>query len=270
MVWDDVFIEDQHTPTTGVPPMKLNPIRRICMLAALSVVALTGAVVSADPLPVPNAPGAAVKGPMPAVPVTTLANPADGGTLTQMDHLSWQNIHADVYVVKMTVMETGQRITKKVAPVACNVVYCIYMPNKTDFYPLVKDGQTMTWKVTAKFVDGGDVYRSTSNARTFVVDEINAPVLYSPASGEVIVTGLTWEVDTQTVQYQVLFVKNMQTGEVVKYTRDTNGGCSFPCSIYPENLEQGTKYKWWVKAKGFTGENRTSEKRVFFTPPSKS
>jgi hypothetical protein len=250
--------------------MKLNPLRRMIVIAALSAIALTGAAVSADPLPVPDAPGAHVKGPMAAMPVTTLASPANGDFLTQMDHLSWQTIDADGYVVKMRVIETGQRITKKVTPDACNVTYCIYMPNKADFYPLVKDGQTVKWKVTAKFVDGGQTYRSTSNARTFIVDEINAPVLLSPASGEVIFTGLTWEIDTQTTQYQVLFVKNMETGEVTKYTRDTNGGCDFPCSIYPAGLTEGTEYKWWVEARGFTGENRVSGKRVFFTPPSKS
>lgn len=250
--------------------MKLNLIRRICMLAALSAIALTGAVVSADPLPVPDAPDASVKGPIGAIPVTILAVPAHGGTLDQTDHLAWTNVGADGYVVKMRVIETGQRITKKVLPAACTAVYCTYMPNKTDFYPLVKDGQTVKWKVMAKFVDGGQTYRSTSNARTFIVDEINAPVLLSPASGEMIVAGLTWDVDFSTTQYQILFVKNMETGEVAKYVRDTNGGCSFPCSIYPDSLSQGTKYKWWVKAKGFTGESRLSEKRVFFTPPAKS
>ena len=250
--------------------MKLNTIRRVLVMTILSAVAVAGAAVSADPLPVPDVPGASVKGPLLAVPVTTLASPADGGTLDQMHHLSWQNISADAYVVKMTVVETGQRIKKQVAPAECNVSYCIYMPNKNDFYPLVKDGQTVKWKVTAKFVEDGVTHQSTSNSRTFTVDEINAPVLLSPASGEAILGGLTWDIDTQTTQYQVLFVKNTETGEVVKYTRDTNGGCSFPCSIYPDNLTEGTKYKWWVKAKGYTGESMTSEKRVFFTPPSKS
>lgn len=250
--------------------MNLSTIRRICMLAALSAVALTGAAVSADPLPVPDAPTAAVKGPMEAIPITSLASPTDGGTLTQMDHLSWTNIGADRYVVKMRVVETGQRIKKQIMPDACNVLYCIYMPSKTDFYPLVKDGQTIKWKVTSKFTADGTPYRSTSAARTFTVDEISAPVLYTPASGETIISGLTWEVDSDTAKYQVLFVKNMATGEVVKYKRDTNGGCSYPCSIYPNNLAAGTKYKWWVKAKGYTGEHQISEKRVFYTPPATS
>lgn len=250
--------------------MKLNLIRRICAMAALSAVALTGAAASADPLPVPDVPGVEVKNPIAIIPVTTLASPADGGTLDQMHHLSWQNVNADGYVVKMRVIETGQRITRQITPAACNSIYCIYMPSKTDFYPLVKDGQTVKWKVTAKFVQDGYTSRSTSNPRTFTVDEINAPVLFSPADGEAILGGLTWDIDTQTTEFQVLFVKNMQTGEVVKYKRDTNGGCSFPCSIYPEGLEEGTEYKWWVKAKGFTGERMVSEKRMFFTPPSKS
>jgi hypothetical protein len=31
-------------------------------------------------------------------------------------------------------------------------------------------------------------------------------------------------------------------------------------------LELDTNYKWWVKAKGYTGESRVGEKRMFFTP----
>jgi hypothetical protein len=240
--------------------MKLNPLRRIIVTAALSAIALTGAVVSADPLPVPDAPGASVKGPMEAIPVTTLASPANGDFLDQMDHLSWQNVGAEGYVVKMRVIETGQRITKKVLPDACNVTYCIYHPSKTDFYPLVKDGQTVTWKVTAKFVDGGQTYRSTSNARTFIVDEINAPVLLEGA----ISTELRWEVDYKTVQWHILYIKNMNTGAVETIKFDSNGGCSNPCVHYPVNLDQDTKYKWWVKAKGFTGENAVSAKETFF------
>jgi hypothetical protein len=242
--------------------MKLNLIRRICMLAALSAVAVTGAAVSADPLPVPEAPRTAVKGPLVAVPVTTLASPADGGTLDQTEHMAWQNIGADSYVVKMRVLQTGQRIKKTVTPDACNAVYCIYTPSKADFYSLVKDGQTVKWKVTAKFIEGGVTYRSTSNARTFTVDEINAPVLLEGVTS----TELRWEVDSNTVKWHILFIKNTKNGIVKKVVFDANGGCSNPCVYYPELLEQDTKYKWWVKAKGFTGENALSAKQTFLIP----
>jgi hypothetical protein len=73
-------------------------------------------------------------------------------------------------------------------------------------------------------------------------------------------------VDYNTVKWHILFIKNTKNGIVKKVVFDANGGCSNPCVYYPELLEQDTKYKWWVKAKGFTGENALSAKQTFLIP----
>ena len=155
--------------------MKLNLIRRICAMAALSAVALTGAVVSADPLPVPNVPK--------VVPVPAPLSPPNGVTANIYNTVfTWSHVGTpDKYILKLTIVETGQVISVNVPLANCNEAgFCtMAASNVPTLFDQVKDGYTIKWRAFAKF----GVTKVKGTARTLIVDTVNAPTNLLPANG---------------------------------------------------------------------------------------
>jgi hypothetical protein len=243
--------------------MKLNPIRRICMLAAFGALALTGAVVSADPLPLPEPATPRLS----LYPAVTVVGPLTGETVTYGIFV-WVNEMPDKYILKLKIVETGKTINIVMDP-------CIPGDNcrlefgNVPFLSQIKDGQSLRWQVIAKY--GVDKVKSTP--QTVMMDTVNAPTPLSPANGQELlpVHNLIWNHSPANVWY-TLIVKN-GAGEMIIKHKLSYYSCNVVCVVNPyllADLNAKTTYSWTVRAEGGYGESIKSAKQTFKTPIGKT
>ena len=244
--------------------MKLNLIRRIAAMAALSAVALTGAVVSADPLPVPNMPKLTL------APVSELLSPPDGVTANMYNTVfTWSHLATpDKYIVKVTVVRTGETFSANAPLANCSGAgFCTLaasaVPNLFDH---VQDGDQVKWRVVAKY---GET-KAKSNARTLTFDTVNAPTNLLPANGALLmpVHNLSWTTHNTNQSY-VLVVKNAADGALISKQKLSGEDCAATCAVSASSLGElpsGTTLKWFVKAIGFNGDVAKSAKQTLVTP----
>jgi hypothetical protein len=241
--------------------MKLTSIRRICMLTALSALALTGAVVSADPLPVPNVPK--------VVPVPAPLSPPNGVTANIYNTVfTWSHVGTpDKYILKLIILETGKVISVNVPLANCNEAgFCtMAASNVPALFDQVKDGDTIKWRAFAKF----GVTKVKGTARTLIVDTVNAPTNLLPANGVALlpVHNLSWT-NHNTNQSYVLMVKNAETGALISKQMLPHEACAATCSVSATSLgtlPTGSSLTWFVKAVGFNGDKAKSAKQTLFT-----
>jgi hypothetical protein len=243
--------------------MKLNSIRRICMLTALSALALTGAVVSADPLPLPETPTPRLS----LYPPVSIVGPLTGETVTH-GIFFWVNEMPDTYIVKLKIMETGK--TFSVAVDSCVPGgNCHLEFGNVPFLSQLRDGQSLRWQVVAKY--GEDKVKSAP--QTVTMDTVNAPTQLSPANGQELlpVHQLIWNHSPANVLY-TLFVKNGAGEVIIKHTLSYYS-CNVVCAVNPyllADLKAKTTYSWTVRAGGGYGETIKSAKQTFKTPIGKT
>lgn len=244
--------------------MKLNLIRRICAMAALSAVALTGAAASADPLPVPNVPKVFV--------VPSLLSPPEGVTANLYNTVfTWSHDSTpDKYILKLTIVQTGEKISVNAPLANCSEAgFCTLAANAVpELYDHVKDGDQLTWRVVAKY--GETKVKSTS--RTLTVDTVNAPTNLLPANGALLmpVHNLSWTTHNTNKSY-VLVVKDAEDGTLVYKQKLSHEVCAATCAVSAASLGElpsGTTLTWFVKAVGFNGDIAKSAKQALVTPLS--
>ena len=245
--------------------MKLNLIRRICTMAALSAVALTGVVASADPLPVPNVPKLSL------VPVPSLFSPPDGVTAMLHNNVfTWSSNEPapNKYILKVTVVPTGKKFNVNVPLANCNGAgFCTLSASAIpDFYDHIKDGYQINWRVVAKY---GEV-KAKSSARTLTFDTVNAPTNLLPANGAQLmpVHNLSWAVHSTNKSY-VMIVRNAEDGELVSKQKVSHEDCAATCAVSATSLGElpsGATLNWFVKAIGFNGDVAKSAKQTLVTP----
>ena len=245
--------------------MKLNLIRRIVAMTALSAVALTGAVVSADPVPVPNVPKLTI-----GYPVPSLLSPPDGVTANMYNTVfTWSHGSTpDKYILKVTVVSTGETFSANAPLATCSGAgFCTLaasdVPNLFDH---VKDGDQVKWRVVAKY---GET-KVQSIARTLTFDTVNAPTNLLPANGALLmpVHNLSWTTHNTNKSY-VLVVKNAATGALVFKHKLSHEVCAVTCMMSATALgvqPSGTTLSWFVKAIGFNGDVAKSAKQTLVTP----
>ena len=228
--------------------MTLKPIRRILTLSMLSISALASMA-------------------SPAIPVQPvfLVSPDDGGTVAYGDDFSWTDVGADTYIVKFTIVATGQKLKQTFEGESCGIDECSLSLYKTPLFTAVKDGQTVKWRVIAKH----DGYNVKSVVRTVTVDTVYPPTT-TPANGAMIGSGepLSWTNHPINQSY-TLIVRHVGTGEAVIKETVLAGECIWLCSIEPHalaDLQNGAQYKWFVKATGFNGSKAKSLKHTFTVP----
>jgi hypothetical protein len=243
--------------------MKLNLIRRICAMAALSAVALTGVIVSADPLPVPEP----LTPRLSLYPSVTIVGPLTGETVTYGIFV-WVNEMPDKYIVKLKIMETGK--TFNVAVDSCVPGgNCHLEFGNVPFLSQLRDGQSLRWQVVARY--GADKVKSTP--QTVTMDTVNAPTQLSPANGQELlpVHQLVWD-HTPANMYYTLFVKNGAGKVIIKHTLSYYS-CNVVCAVNPyllADLNAKTTYRWTVRAEGGYGQKIESAKQTFKTPIGKT
>ena len=227
--------------------MSLKSIRRILTVTALAAAALASTVAQAIPQPV------------------FLTSPSDGDTVAYDTDFIWSNSGADKYILKFTIVETGEKLKYTMLGESCGFEACAVSLYKTPLFNAVKDGQIVNWRVIAK--NGTDKVKSV--VRTLTADMVNAPTT-SPVNGAVIEAGdtLTWTNHPVNQSY-TLVVKHVATGEAVIKETVLAGECIWLCTIEPHtlvDLQDGAQYKWFVKATGFNGNKAKSAKHTFTTP----
>jgi hypothetical protein len=227
--------------------MNTKSIRRILTLSVLTVAALASTVAQALPQPV------------------FLISPAEGATVRYDDSFVWSHGGADKYILKFTIVETGQKLKHAINGTSCGIDECSISMYKTPLFNTVHDGQTVKWRVVAKY--GTEKIKSV--VRTLTADMVNAPMT-SPVNGAVIGSGdeLTWTNHPVNQSY-TLIIKHVASGETVIKESMLAGECLWLCSIDPHSLadlQDGAQYKWFVKATGFNGDKAKSAKHTFTTP----
>jgi hypothetical protein len=251
--------------------VRLSTIRRVLVAIAFSVAALGGLTARAEPLPMPAAAGEVrvYATPQPHYPL-------EGTMLTHTGVISWTDVDAKTYVLQLEMGGTNETIKHKIQPAACNQYgYCVWYPTSDDnaFFKQAVDGQTVTWKVVAKFEQDGQKGKTVSPSRLFIVDEVGTPLVKSPGNGVMLIAGQTlqWEANHAVNKKYVLRLLNTTTGEVAKHKFAPEAACVgkmcvvAPYSL-PGGLSAGTTYQWSVIAKGYTGESVESVRQTFHTP----
>lgn len=227
--------------------MNIKSIRRILTLCALAVAALASTIAQAIPQPV------------------FLISPGDGETVAYDDAFTWSHGGADKYILKFTIVETGQNLKHKISGASCGLDECSVTLYKTALFNAVKDGQFVKWRVIAKY----GTQKVKSVVRTVAADMVNAPVT-TPVNGAIVGNGdaLSWTNHPVNQSYTVI-VKHVASGEVVIKETMLAGECIWLCAIEPHalaELQSGAQYKWFVRAKGFNGNKAKSTKHTFSTP----
>jgi hypothetical protein len=228
--------------------MNIKSIRRILTLSALAVAALASTIAQAIPQPV------------------FLISPGDGATIAYDDAFTWSHGGADVYILKFTIMETGEKLKSIIDGDSCGIDECSVTMHHTALFNAVKDGQFVKWRVVAKY----GTQKVKSVVRTLTADMVNAPVT-SPTSGALIEAGeqLIWTNHPVNQSYTVI-VRHVPSNTVVIKESMLAGECVLNlCAIEPHalaELQNGAQYKWFVKATGFNGEKAKSAKHTFTTP----
>lgn len=250
--------------------VRVSILRRLLAAAVLAVFVFGALPAQAEPMPVPAA------GETRIVPTPQLHYPLHGTLLSHTDVVSWSNVGAKTYVLKLQMGGTDETIKVKVTKAECHQYgYCVWHPSSggNAFFKRAIDGQAVYWTVMAKFNEDGQKAKAVSETRTFIVDEVVAPTLVSPANNVLLLPGntLAWETYSDVSKKFVLKLKNTATGETSKFAFAAGAVCSGSvCTVAPHTLPGGlsaaTTYHWWVIAKGFTGESAESGIRVFVTP----
>lgn len=227
--------------------MNIKSIRRILTFSALAAAALASTIAQAIPQPV------------------FLVSPGDGETIAYDDDFAWSHNGADTYVLKFTIVETGQKLKQTIDGDSCGLDECGISMYKTPLFNAVKDGQFVQWRVIAK--TGTEKVKSV--VRTFTVDMVNAPAI-TPANGAVIddEDTLSWTNHPVNQSYTVI-VRHVASGNVVIKETMLAGECIWLCSIEPHalaELQSGAQFQWLVRAKGFNGSKAKSAKHTFTTP----
>lgn len=245
--------------------MKLNLIRRIFVLAALSTAALAGAAVSADPLPVPNVPKVT-----PVYPVHSLLSPPDGVTAILYDTVfTWSHdSNPDKYILKLTVVQSGKTFSVNAPLANCNGAgFCTLAASAVPaLYDHVKDGDQVKWRVFAKY----GTTKIKSMARTLTFDTVNAPTTLMPADGGMLmpVHNLSWNASNVNKSYTVV-VKNAADQSIVLKHKLNHAACAATCAVSPQSVAEipdGANLVWFVKAVGFNGDVAKSAKQTLTTP----
>lgn len=235
-------------------------IRRTFTLSALIVTTAIGYTATAQPLPPPKPPAAAL-----AIPIVLL-DPWDGENADRGDMLIWQmEPEPDKFVIKFK-LANGQK-TKYVVPMdqCAPTGTCSVKLADTGILDNARDGDPIKWRVIA--VHGGEKVKSEN--RTFIANTVSVPNLINAINGDQLQHDeeLVWYNAQSNAEY-TLIVRDMANGEnVIKRTLSADV-CNEVCTYNPfstDMLRQQTSYIWFVKAKGYTGEKAKSAKQTFTT-----
>jgi hypothetical protein len=245
--YQQIEIEIQSNQDKRSKTMNMKSIRRIMTLSMLILGALASMAVQAIPQPV------------------FLVSPNDGETVVFNDEFTWTNTAADKYVLKFTILETGQKLKHTVMGASCGINECGVTLHETPLFNAVKDNQLVKWRVVARY--GAEKMKSI--VRTVTVDMVVAPTI-APESGAVMghddVLGWTLSPVNQSF---TLVIRRVSTGETVIKETYLAGDCIWFCQINPHTLAElqpGVQYKWFVKATGFNGTKVKSAKHTFTVP----
>lgn len=232
--------------------MNNRSIRRILTLAVLMVAATLSLAARAD-------------APPPLAPVF-INGPADGATVSYETLFDWTDTGANKYFLKFTVVETGETFKHTLNGISCGITDCEVAYENTPLYGAVADGQTVTWRVVAKY--GASKVKSAP--RTLTANTVVEPLFFLPASNSVVDLDevLIWGADPINYRY-TLIVKDLYTGvRVIKYFI-LDSACALTCAVNPHalgDLDAGTQYRWFIKAEGQNGDIAKSAKQIFVTP----
>ena len=204
--------------------------------------------------------------PMAAQPV----NPINNGDLALNQPFLWTSTGADEYVVKITVKETGEKLTYK-PPFSCSGNTCVAVTDEHTFamFDKLRDGQHIVWRVISQF---GETKLKSEKA-TATVNEVVQVMPSSPANGSAITLDsfktLTWEGHHSVNNNYQVAVKDMTLGVVVyaRLYKSVYSNCYTTCSFEVYNVydsfTQGHTYQWTVTAISSSGEKVKSVKATF-------
>jgi hypothetical protein len=243
--------------------MKLNLIRRMIAIAALSAAALTGAVASADPLPVPDVPKLSI------LPVQDLYSPPDGVTVTYNNVFTWGNAGTPAkFKLKVTILQSGKKFTVPATQANCHPGdFCTMAASAVPgLFDALKDGDQVKWRVIAIY--GKTKIKSAPRTNTF--DTVSAPTTLLPANGALLmpVHNLSWNPNTANKSY-VLVVKDAEDGVLISKQKLSSGTCIESCAVSAMSLgalPSGITLNWFVKAVGHNGNVAKSAKQTLVTP----
>lgn len=243
--------------------MKLNLIRRVLMVTALSAVALTGAAVSADPLPVPDAPKLTV-----GVPAQDLLSPPDGVTVTYNTVFTWSNVGTPAsFKLKIKILNTGQKFNVKATQANCHPGdFCTMAASAVPgLFNALENGYQIKWRVVAKY----GALKSKSAPRTVTFETVGKPMNLQPANGSTLfpASTLSWNHNSANKSY-VVIVKDANTGERLIKQKLSANACVEACEVMP-NFEGGfpsaASLIWRVRAIGQNGDVAKSAKQTLST-----
>ena len=232
--------------------MNIRSIRRILALLTLTVTATAGLVARAD-------------APPPLAPVF-INGPADGATVSYATLFDWTDTGANKYFLKFTIVETGETFKHALNGISCGIPDCEVAYENTPLYDAVADGQTVTWRVVAKY--GASKVKSAP--RTLTANTVVEPSILLPSHNAQFQSGdlLSWDTAIANDRYTVI-VKRLSTSELVAKYHILDSACAVTCSFDPEiltDLVPGAPYRWFVKARGLNGDTAKSAKQNFVVP----
>lgn len=231
--------------------MNIRSIRRIITLLALTVAATAGFAVYASP---------------PPLSPVFINGPSDGATVSYNTLFDWTDTGANKYFLKFTVVETDETFKHTVNGVSCGVTDCEVAYENTPLFAAVHDGQTVQWRVVAKY----DTGKTKSAPRTLTANTVVEPSILLPSHNAQFQSGdlLSWDTAVANERYTVI-VKHIASGQrVVKY-HILDSACAVTCSFDPEiltDLVPGAQYRWFIKSKGLNGDIAKSAKQNFVVP----
>jgi hypothetical protein len=204
----------------------------------------------------------------PAAPTAVSPNTTD--TLVAGRMFLWTNVGAEKYVLKIKIVDNGKthKLRLNAAAITCEI-NCRWVAEANDpLFELTRSGQTVKWKVIAKF-SGGDVSRSAN--QTTYVDEVREPVLNAVGYGVELkpADNFNWLHYAVNTTYAMVVVDTdtnavVYNGVVMAGSCDTT--CTYSAGLIWGSLSAGQTYEWYVRAYGATGEMAKSQKRIFTTP----
>jgi hypothetical protein len=233
--------------------MSLTKLLRFLLPLLLLTVGIAANAQSVLPLPTTET---VVRG----VPAPSGLYPVD--TFRPWQVFQWNNAEAPKYVIKFTVVETGElfKLVLKGDLVNCHMAQC-YAPTswfEKDVKETLHDGQHIKWRVIAKYAGGSKV---KGENLTVTVDEVNPATLTTPVDGVLMmaVGSLNWNNDNFTEIFS-LRIRDAQTKTQV-FSMNLNGesGCAATCTVsaaaFWSSLQLGgVTYEWYVVSTGVSGE----------------